>query len=909
MRLALILLALIVFQAPKMLLAATTILHGTVTAGSPPSPIRNARVTLRLKGQELTFHSDEEGNYSFNALEAGHSYLLTVEADGLKVFTQSVDPLAAGEIRKLDVRMEIAGVRDSVQVSAQRLELEGSAVEVSQIISARDLEELPSVTRSVTKSALLDPHVRQTIGLGSDYQDSNRLSINAGSYRNTAYVLDGTTTYDWIYSVAPIEAVSLGATREMKVLTGQYSAQYGLSTTGVLVMTTNRGGHHYHGEAFTYLRPSGIQASAPLATFHTPNEREDWGGLIGGPIHEGRTTFFASYEGAQQDRGAYIQSPQPGFFDGQVHEYYSLLRFDHQLTEKHSLALRLNGNHYESNNVNDRISGFNQPSTGRYAKTQAWGGQITEQSIFGNKINQVRFSFVDYFPDSAIPLQSSVTVVRPNYSTEGYSTSNWVHAQSYSTGDLLSLHQRRHDWKVGGELSYLKAKDYSYTPFGTYTFASGPPQAGQHPLSYSQTFGTAFLHYGQTELNAFAQDDFRITSSLTASLGLRYEFQTLTDNHANFAPRIGLSWDVKGNGRTVVRAGTGLFYDQYYLYVARRFRTLGPDAPTATYSLNYGDAGFPTFPNSLSAPPTGASAGKRDLYLRPNKLFNPYALQVSAGIEHRFGRGLLLSVSGLHSHTLKQMRVNDINHPVPFIRTAPGQYRGGTLAGAATAANATRPYQTYDGLPVRDIALIENTASSIYDSLDVGVSERIGERFQLAAHYVLSNSVAYAMFYADANSGVPNEWNNLGDAERGPGDFYQRNRFVADAVVPLVFGSQLAVVATAASGLPVNPITGDDNNGDSYTVDRPVGFGRNSFRGPLQANLDASVSKRFHLYSGLQLEMRVEADNLFNHRNFITVNNIYGEGASPLATFLAPKSGITNADPARQFQLATRLLF
>ena len=59
----------------------------------------------------------------------------------------------------------------------------------------------------------------------------------------------------------------------------------------------------------------------------------------------------------------------------------------------------------------------------------------------------------------------------------------------------------------------------------------------------------------------------------------------------------------------------------------------------------------------------------------------------------------------------------------------------------------------------------------------------------------------------------------------------------------------------------------------------------------------------------LRLELRLEAFNLFNHPNYLKVNNIYGEGPDPLATFLAPVAGITNVDPGRQVQGGVRVLF
>jgi len=209
--------------------------------------------------------------------------------------------------------------------------------------------------------------------------------------------------------------------------------------------------------------------------------------------------------------------------------------------------------------------------------------------------------------------------------------------------------------------------------------------------------------------------------------------------------------------------------------------------------------------------------------------------------------------------------------------------------------------------------LIENTARTTYRSLDLGVTRRAGGWGRFAVRYVWSSSIAYSMFYADANSGVPNEWwENWDRFERGPSDFHQPHRLVADATVSLPFDLRLAGIVTAASGLPVNPITGRDNNGDSYTVDRPIGFGRNSFRGPRQIDVDLAATRSWRLTTmapRLRLEVRLEAFNLFNHANLIKVNNIYGEGPQPLATFLAPVAGITNVDPGRQLQAAVRVLF
>src|SRR5262249_41148567 len=157
---------------------------------------------------------------------------------------------------------------------------------------------------------------------------------------------------------------------------------------------------------FVHIRPDSLQARPPLATFDIPYERRDGGFLIGGPIQSRRLYFFGSYEGARQHRGAYIQSPTPGFFDGSTHEQYRMLRVDRNTGTGRSLTVRLNASEYTTNNANDRVSGFNQPSFGRQSHVQTIAGQVTNRMASANRLNELRVSLVSYVPDSATPLQT-----------------------------------------------------------------------------------------------------------------------------------------------------------------------------------------------------------------------------------------------------------------------------------------------------------------------------------------------------------------------------------------------------------------------------------------------------------------------------------------------------------------------
>ncbi|HEX8775277.1 MAG TPA: TonB-dependent receptor [Pyrinomonadaceae bacterium] len=870
----------------------TTGIRGVVRAESNGSVIAGARVLVRNEAVQVRREvlTDNEGRFSIYGLPPGIAYEVVAEADGFRQSTNSDVRLVSGDALTLDIKLELRAIKESVTVTDETPAVVNNAPEISQIVDARRVNELPSSSRSVNRFALLDPHVRNTGGLGADGSTAARLSINASSFRHTFYKLDGNNNYDSINANAPQQQVGLSAVQEFKVLTNQYSAEYGGSSAGIISTVTKAGTREFHGQGFFFLRPSGIQAAPPVSTVRVPNEFAQFGGAIGGPLFGERATFFFSYEGTKQERGAFIQSPAPLTYTGHFRNSTGMARVDYSFKDSHTLALRLNANRDTNDNPNDRVSGFTQPSAAQLSKTQSVGAQLTDRMVWGTSlINEARLSYVNWIPSASVALTPQVTVIRPNISTAGNSAYSWIRAEAWQFADQLAYQRGRHELKVGVDFSRQKVRDYSVAEFGEYRLGVGETAPGPK-TEYTQTFGVGFVRYGQTLASAFIQDNWRVTPRLTANLGLRYDYQSITDDRNNFAPRFGFAFDAAGDGKTIIRGGAGIFYDQYYMYITRRFLLQGVDSPTATYRLKFGEAGFPTFPNSLAAAPSGATPLKRDfIYLPGAELLNPYSMQFSLGVQRTLGDDWTLTADALHSRTLKQMRVNDIN--------------------AITPSRRTRPFQSYAGVPVNKIAVIENDASSNYDALDLGLVRRFANSFQLEAHYVYSSALTGAMFFGEPDTGIPNNFGTSDLLERGPSDFHQRHRFVAHGLVELPFQSQLSFIVTIASGLPVNPLTGDDTNGDGYRVDRPQGFARNSFRTPMQASLDASYAKRLKLRENVQLELRAEAFNLFNRSNFIKLNNIYGNAATPGPSFLAPIAGISNSDPGRQLQFGARLIF
>lgn len=870
-------------------------IHGVILAQASKDPIADARITATDNtGKTYEVSTGEDGNFQLNNVPLSGMITLQVRALG---FTSATQTFEAAELHNgLSISLKIDPLQESVTVFSGTAAIIKTTPEIARSLDAKTVEELPSATRNLAQFALLDPRARNTVGSGSDGRAATRLALNNQSFRFTQYLLDGSSNFDFIFSNGPQQNISLAAVGEFKLLSNQFSAQYGRSSGGVVVVSTKPGSDQYHGEAFAFVKPSGIQAAPPVSTFHIPNEREIYGGTVGGPLQTGKTYFLGSFEGSRQVRGVYIQSPTPSFFNGTQTAWMSLGRIDRQWSPKQLTTLRVNGDYLRTNNMNDSVGGFVQADAARYDVQQSMSAQLTQRSFFSSLLNDFRFSYASALPLWYKPIVSSITIVRPSYSTSGGSASESVRTQSYHISDTATKTWRNHTFTFGGD--YLKQftnNNSIGSALGTYTFASGDSPTSTKPIRYTQTAGTAFLQYGQDLMSAFLQDDWKLTPRVTANLGLRYDFQSITVGRTNVAPRLGVAWDIFGKGKTVLRAGSGLFYDQVYGQIQRNALNQGPNSTTATYTVSN-----PSYPT----PPKLTTADRRDLYLLDPQLRNPYALEASIGIQQALPKDFVLTIDGVYMASRHLLRLNNLNAPAPFLRTAAGQTR------TAATANATRKYLTYPGtnIAVANVEQVEASGNARNLSGEIQLARRFLNRFQIHVAYLYGSNTTNTFFTGAISTGTPSVWeSNVG--EYAPSDFYQRHRLVAAGIVDLPFGFRLSGSTVAGTGLPINPLTGTDNDGDGISSDRPVGMARNSFQGPKQSSVDLALARTFSIWEKLRVETRVEGFNVMNHNTFVKLTNSYGNGATPAKTFLLPQAGIQNSDPSRQIQFATRILF
>lgn len=892
--------------------ALTGGLQGTV---SDPSGNKVPKVEIRLKNESLktsyTVSSDQSGAYRVLALTPAGEYIITATAEGFETWTQEHLQIVSGEITPLNIILAVGAQRTTIDVSSTSANLSTESTELSTTVTLKQIEQLPTNGRNFVRFALIDPRVRNTAGLGGDGFAQNRLSVNGNTFRDTQWRLDGNTNYDSMFNNTPLQRLSLSSLQEFRVLTNNFNAEHGSTSTGLVITTTKSGTDDFHGEVFFFGRPSGIQSRPPLANIRVPNQLLQEGAALGGPMVRNRAYFFANYERIRQDRGSFVQAPLNNFVVGNFKDNLALAKFDFRFSDSHWISARANGHRDSNNNANDNVGGLKQPSGATFTKGQTVAGQVTDTKILGELVNEFRVGYTNALPSNTYPLVPQVAISRPGYSTEGGSSYSSARTEVYQIADQVSWQHRNHTVKAGGDFIRRKVRDNQFDLFGSYTFPGGAPVEGVGPTLYTQRFGVANLTYGQTQWAGFIQDTWRIFPRLTLNLGLRYDYQSIVDDYNNLGPRFGFAWDLLGTGSTIVRGGYGLYYDQPFFHgLTQRFLLGAVNAPFATFTIAPGDPAFPQFPFSYPASqiPSGLTLAPRSLQLRGDRLLSPYTQQWTFGIQQKLAGGWLFTVDGIRSLSVKQFLQYNLNAPSPFVRTQPGQMR--TVA----QADATRPLydpalgvSMYQGVAVRDVKYTANGNSATYHALNTSLSRRLGSRFQVSAHYAYS--AAINSITDDHLGANPQEWSDVQRGERGPSEFNQRHRFVGNGTVRLPLQIQASGFLVMASGLPVNPLTGVDNNGDSTNVDRPVGYSRNFFRGTPQRSFDLSLSRAIVLSESSRIELRADGFNLFNNQNYYSFNRVFGNGSTPGFNFLSPIAGVANTDPARQFTFGLKFLF
>jgi hypothetical protein len=271
-------------------------------------------------GQASRSRTNHTGLYSLRNLRIG-TYELSAEHPGFKKFVQQNLALSTGQNLELDLTLEVGAVTESVTVSASAGSLETRTADVNQLVEAKTVEDMPLGDRRTMNIISL---TGAAVFINYDSGGKPNFSLAGGRTQSQNFYMDGGTIQNMRLGIGqvdtdpPVETVA-----EVKVLTNNYTAQYGGSAGGVIVATTKSGTNRLKGSAYEYFRNEKLDAGnffAPVVggqKQRAPLRYNVFGGAIGGPVvlpkynGKDKSFFFFSYEGSRRREGLTDQFTVP----------------------------------------------------------------------------------------------------------------------------------------------------------------------------------------------------------------------------------------------------------------------------------------------------------------------------------------------------------------------------------------------------------------------------------------------------------------------------------------------------------------------------------------------------------------------------------------------------------------------
>ncbi len=836
-------------------------LKGTLE-DSTAAPVPGVDVVLRslATGKELHSSTDEDGLFDFSALSPGR-YVLEVSPQGFEKVLQPVE-IGATPPRPLRIRLQLAEIKQQVTVSAQASTLAPSTQENKNDVTL-DLPELSSLP---VKDA--DP-----LAVPSLFLDP--ASVGA---RGPQLIVDGVESSSL--------DVPLSSVKEVALNKNPYSAEFARPGTGRLEITTRKGAHRrYRGQITQLVRNSALDARNPFASTVPELQRGVSEVQLSGPVTQ-HVTFFVAGQYYTNNEAEVINALTPNGplvqnFMAPSRKYYAFGRLDyghrgHQWTLLYKFK--------DKPKRDQNVGGFNLPETATDAFDRENEFKFFEtESTSGTWINNLRVTFKQEpqgtFSDSASP----AIVVPGFFAAGGAQVSRRVNETTLLVEDVASWVKSHHTTQFGFAVRPRDFTVYNASNFGgTFNFSSLSAFRAGTPLRFTLNEGVPNTAFSQDEYFSFIQDEIRLRKDLSLSLGVRHEFQSNVDDYHNFAPRIALAYS-PDKGRTVIRAGAGMFYDrqpeavdeQALLYDGTHIRQIVIPNP------GYPDPFASASPLTVAPPSvTRVSPG----------IVTPYVEQANVSVERQLGKGRnFLTVDFTTLRGLHLYRLRNVNAPLP--------------------GTGVRPQPDF-----MNINQFESSGKSRANSLSVTLHTTLRRRFDLMAQYVLSKSMddTAGMLPSSASSLLffpvtidalypANSYDLSG--EWGRSNFDRRHRFNMTGIYRMPFGFKSGIVVSLSSGIPFNITTGIDDNHDNILNDRPLGVGRNTGQGPGYANVDLHLSRSFRLVQiteTARMEFGVDAFNVLNHTNFMNY----------VGTLTSPYFGLANAaHSARELQFSFHFKF
>lgn len=890
------------------------------------------------------------------------------------------------------------------QLSAQTLEgvtvrapgngttLNTQNAEVGAGLSARELREIPIEARDITRALYRLPNVTQATGF---FSEAPNVSINGANGLYTNYLIDGLDNNENFLG-GPRFAMPVGFTQNLNVLTNNFSTEFGNSANGIVNVTTKSGSNDLTAEVFYLTRPGpGIDGKTDFAQRDLSGnqvksgfQRQQFGFGVGGALVKDKTFFYLNAEQTFDFKDNVLTSPELGVaatVRGQNHFTYLSGKLDQRWTERFRSSLRANVGIVNIERQGGGLDGgISFPSTGN--KQDRNSINIASQNVYVGRnftsetdVQYARFRWNYAGADN--PNSPDVTVNDPAGQTiavlghPGYLFDS--HQSTWQAQQKFTLLKGRNTFKGGfGIISTEHALFGGGNPNGSYSVQLTQAQldalrgrnlgaalsindipSNVQVNSYSVELRPASYGTTQNLYNIYLEDQVAVTDRLNVTLGVRYDYDNLSQGGAehgdrnNIAPRA--NFNLRLSERSSLRGGYGLFYDKilYTVYSdALQQNTTSADYKTQlrelvrvgalpastnvdriTFDGNLsGSAANVTYLQGPSASTlqnqrAGVASYERRI-LNPEGYQNPYSHQSTLGYQYQVNRKTLFYVDLMYNRSYDLFRLRNVNAVSEYPVTNPNAVTVRTPA----QADATRPVPIRaDGSALINGQVVTGVARNIVETESAGRSRYMAASFNIQ-HDAGEDKVGYRVSYtlsnlkndtedvnfraADGNNYAPEFANSINDRTHvinAIGSYYP------------IKALRFTLAALLQSGQPINRVTGaylvpgttnvftNDLNGDGSSfstaylgnADRFPGEGRNSDRLPWSKTFDVGAQYTLHFGEKTsRLELTADVFNVLNTQNLSGYANNATQ-SNQIQTGSAG-SGIIrrNASAPRQFQ-------
>lgn len=1026
---------------------------GRVT-DSTQGVLRGAQVTVTNEdtGVSRTATAGPDGFYRIPLLSPG-AYQAAASYPEFEQVVKTGVQVNVNESVRVDLQLPVGAQGERLTVSAEPPLVETSQAALGIVIDHRKIVDLPLNGRNFAQLGTLMPGVVAPPGaLGGAPGDAtpggfgavtSGFAVNGQRNQSNNFLLDGATNNDTFNSGFVLRPPP-DAIQEFKILTHNYSAEFGRNAGSVVNVVTKSGTNEWHGSAWEFLRNDALDARNFFSIDKPPLRQNQFGGSIGGPLRKERWFVFGHYEGFRNREGAtdtrvvlsglerqgdFSRSgvslsdpltgepfpdnripasrldpiaqglldafvPLPNLSGNRVTRSPALeddrdqfgVRSDLHTSENNTLFARYQLSSRTSANP---LGGSNFSPAGENFESTLQDVTVSDTYIFSPEaINVARFSFNRIFAEP----QTTSGIASSEF---GFETENTQPSAVgvpfiglsgfFSLGDGQQIFSERENnaFDFSNDFSYLKGRHFLKVggqilrenvrvaflnrPNGDHTFTG--EFAGVPPADFLLGLSRRFRQGGGDPIKdgagwlygLYAQDEFRVSRRVTLNLGLRYELpvpfkeeedrvngwlpgvqSTLfpeapaglvfpgdpgvgrgiidTDTN-NIAPRLGVAWDLFGDGRTSIRAGWGMYYDAipqqgdiFQNILAPPFNPLTQiDFATSETTPRLADPFFNT-PGGLQ-----------------RQGFPDPVLFIGWGLTE----GFKTPVTHHFSFTIQQQVGRDMAFEAGYIGA-----RGDNQTGFLEAnPGVFEPGQTERGPRVNpEFSLVRPTFSvfeSWYDSLQVSFRRRPGKGLSFLASYTWSHAIDHVSGLNIGSPPRPQDGVTLSDI-RGNAQFDVRHRFVfsytwdlpglrnRNAFARHVFGGwQFNGIFQTQTGFPFTAAEPrdvalrfqqnrpdqvcDPNSSAPNTVEewfRTSCFsrkslpedagefgtaGRNTIRGPGLWIADLGLFKSFPIGDVRQFQFRFEGFNLFNNTNF--QNIVTNIGATNFGDVISAREG------------------